>query len=152
MIWDISRARWPEFEKVINIREMREDDFSRVHELDSKAFEPIWRNSLRHIKIAFREASSATVALLNDRLIGYQISTYNPQGGHLARLAVDPEFQNMGAGTALVEDSLNRFQDRGILQVSVNTQVRNQASMVLYQKFGFEKLEEVYPVYQYNLR
>jgi ribosomal-protein-alanine N-acetyltransferase len=151
LVWDISQARWPALESKVLIREMGRDDYARVYKVDQEAFEPIWRNSLGHIKIAHQEASSATIATVDDRVVGYQISTINPQGGHLARLAVTPEFQNFGVGAALVEDLLTRFQQQGIVQVSVNTQARNQASLVLYHKFGFEKLDEVYLVYQYNL-
>jgi len=54
-------------------------------------------------------------------------------------------------GSALVEDLLDRFQREGIVQVSVNTQARNQASLELYKKFGFTRMEEIYPVYQYTI-
>jgi len=69
----------------------------------------------------------------------------------LARLAVDPHYQKSGVGSALVEDLLDRFQREGIVQVSVNTQARNQASLELYKKFGFMRMDEIYPVYQYTI-
>ncbi len=151
LVWDIAQARWPDQKENILIRSMLRDDFLRIYEIDQVSFEPIWCNSLSHIEIAYQEASSASVAMLNNRLVGYQISTINPQGGHLARLAVDPEYQKLGVGTALVEDLLDRFQRQGIVQVTVNTQARNYASLELYKKFGFEQLDEFYPVFQYNL-
>ncbi len=151
LVWDISQARWPDQKESIQVRGMLRDDFLRIYEIDQVSFEPIWRNSLSHIEIAYQEASSASVAMLNNRLVGYQISTINPQGGHLARLAVDPEYQKLGVGTALVEDLLDRFQRQGIVQVTVNTQARNYPSLELYNKFGFTQLDEFYPVFQYNL-
>ena len=151
LVWDISQARWPDQKESIQIRGMLRDDFLRIYEIDQDSFEPIWRNSLSHIEIAYQEASSASVAMLNNRIVGYQISTINPQGGHLARLAVDSEYQQLGVGTALVEDLLDRFQRQGIVQITVNTQARNHPSLELYKKFGFTLLDEVYPVFQYNL-
>ena len=151
LVWDISQACWPDQTKKVLIRDMLRDDFPRIHGIDQVSFEPIWRNSLSHLEIAYQEASSASVAMLNDRLIGYQISTINPQGGHLARLAVDPEYQKLGVGTALVEDLLDRFQRQGIVQVTVNTQARNLPSLELYKKFGFTLLDEFYPVFHYYL-
>jgi ribosomal protein S18 acetylase RimI-like enzyme len=88
---------------------------------------------------------------MNDEVVGYQISTRNPKAGHLARLAVDPIYQNQGIGSALLGDVLDRFQRQGLLQVTVNTQSENQASIELYQKLGFQQLEDIYPVYQYIL-
>ncbi len=151
LVWDISQACWPDQTKKVLIRDMLRDDFPRIHGIDQVSFEPIWRNSLSHLEIAYQESSSASGAMLNDRLIGYQISTINPQGGHLARLAVDPEYQKLGVGTALVEDLLDRFQRQGIVQVTVNTQARNLPSLELYKKFGFTLLDEFYPVFHYNL-
>ena len=151
LVWELAQARWPEQKEKVQIRGMLRDDFLRIYEIDQVSFEPIWCNSMSHIEIAYQEAFSASVATLNNRLVGYQISTINPQGGHLARLAVDPEYQKLGAGTALVEDLLDRFQRQGIVQITVNTQARNQASLELYKKFGFTLLDEFYPVLQYNL-
>ena len=151
LVWDAAHAKWPEKKEKHFVREMESEDFLRVYEIDQIAFDPIWRNSLRHIEAAFQEKISASVVVIKDQIAGYQISTINPQGGHLARLAVDPQYQKSGVGSALVEDLLDRFQREGIVQVSVNTQARNQASLELYKKFGFTRMEEIYPVYQYTI-
>jgi len=151
LVWDAAQAKWPEKKETHFIREMGREDFLRVYEIDQIAFDPIWRNTLRHIEIAFQEKISASVVIINNQIAGYQISTINPQGGHLARLAVDPQYQKSGVGSALVEDLLDRFQREGIIQISVNTQARNKASLELYKKFGFIRLDEIYPVYQYTI-
>ena len=75
----------------------------------------------------------------------------SPLGGHLARLAVRPDAQRKGIGTALVRDMLWQFERRGAERVTVNTQEDNQASLTLYQKAGFELTGESYPVFQYFL-
>jgi len=151
LVWDAAYAKWPEKTENHFIRDMERDDFLQVYEIDQIAFEPIWRNSLRHIEVAFQEKISASVVIINNRIAGYQISTINQQGGHLARLAVDPQYQKSGVGSALLENLLNHFQRDGIVQVSVNTQARNQASLELYKKFGFIRLDEIYPVYQFTI-
>ena len=152
LVWDIHLAKWAERDRRISIRSMLADDLPRVYEIDGNAFEPIWRTSPGQFKIAFNEACFATVALMDHEVVGYQISTRNPRAGHLARLAVDPIYQTKGVGSALLGDVLERFQRQGLVQVTVNTQSKNQASIELYQRFGFQRLEEVYPVYQYLIR
>ena len=84
-------------------------------------------------------------------LVGYQISTASPLGGHLARLAVCPEQQCKGIGYSLVVDTLSQFNRRGAQRVTVNTQQDNLASLSLYKKAGFRETREQYPVYQYSL-
>jgi ribosomal protein S18 acetylase RimI-like enzyme len=135
----------------IIIRPMNYDDLPATELIDRAAFKPIWRNSLEVLRIAFKQASLATVAEFEGNLIGYQISTANSFGGHLARLAVKPEFQGKGIGHTLVCDSLFHFQSKGANQVTVNTQSDNQASLKLYKNMGFVSTGEIYPVFQYRI-
>jgi len=149
--WDISQnspEAEPEFGDII-VRPMNLDDLSAVHEMDSAAFKHEWKNSQSSLELAYRQAAIATVAELDGELVGYQISTASPVGGHLARLAVLPDFQRRGIGSALVRDMLWQFERRGAERVTVNTQEDNRASLTLYQKAGFKLTGEAYPVYQY---
>jgi [ribosomal protein S18]-alanine N-acetyltransferase len=132
------------------IRPMNFDDLPGVVEVDSEAFGPIWRNSYDSLELAFRQSAVATVAEDGSGIAAYQISTANPMGGHLARLAVRPEVQGRGIGYSLLYDLLNQFQRRGAARVSVNTQQDNLASLALYQNAGFQITGELYPVYQFR--
>lgn len=131
------------------IREMRLADLEAVEAVDMKAFSLIWQNSLSSLEVAFRQAAVATVAEAGGQIVGYQISTATPVGGHLARLAVKPKFQGMGIGYGLLTDLLTQFELRGANSVTVNTQHDNLVSLALYEKAGFKRIGEEYPVYQY---
>jgi ribosomal-protein-alanine N-acetyltransferase len=133
-----------------NIRPMNLDDLAGVEEIDAAAFGSVWQNSQGSLEIAFRQAAVATVVEDEGLLIAYQISTVTPMGGHLARLAVRPEYQRNGIGKALVRDMLSQFYRRGTQTVSVNTQKDNHASISLYQKAGFKLTGEEYPLYQFS--
>lgn len=150
LVWDVTTARWPEVQKDLDLRRMEPDDISRCYQIDRAAFKPIWRNTVTQLQAAYQEASYASVIRVDGIVRGYQISTTNPQGGHLARLAVDPAYHKQGLGSQLLADLLNRFFEAGILDVSVNTQADNQASLDLYNRFGFVELPEIYPVFQYQ--
>lgn len=134
----------------VNIRPMNFDDLDVVHELDALAFGPVWRNSLESLTLAFKQSAVSTVAEDDSGILGYQISTANPMGGHLARLAVHPEAQGQGIGYGLVRDVLDQFERRGATRVTVNTQQENKISLALYEKAGFRKTNEIYPVYQFR--
>lgn len=131
------------------IRNMGLADLSQVVAVDMAAFDLVWQNSLMSLEIAFRQAAVATVAEEAGEIIGYQISTATPMGGHLARLAVIPQQQGRGVGRALVADLLAQFERRGAQVITVNTQEDNLASLSLYRKAGFNRTGEEYPVYQY---
>lgn len=133
------------------LRPMFSDDIERVHQIDSAAFVPIWRNSRDALELAYKQASIATVAELEDQVVGYQISTPTPLGGHLARLAVLPELQGKNIGFNLVSDVLQQFDRRGAQRVTVNTQIDNEVSLALYRKAGFKTSDEEYPIYQLEI-
>jgi ribosomal-protein-alanine N-acetyltransferase len=133
------------------IRSMSLDDVPSVERVDAASFAPIWQNSLANLDLAYRQAAVATVAENDGEILGYQISTAAPVGGHLARLAVLPSYQGKGIGSALVQDLLWQFRRRGAQRVTVNTQKDNLASLALYRKAGFLSTGEEYPVYQCQL-
>lgn len=151
LVWE--GATLPSIDKCpeVNLRPMNFDDLPIIHEVDTQAFELTWRISRPSLEMAFRQSAFATVAELQNRIVGYQISTAAPSSGHLARLAVLPAFQGMRIGLCLVIDLLEQFIRRGIHHVTVNTQQDNQRSLSLYARAGFRRTKEAYPVYQYKL-
>jgi len=53
------------------------------------------------------------------------------------RVAVDPAHQRLGLGRALVLDGLHWMRRRGCNRAVVNTQLRNEAALALYERLGF---------------
>ena len=134
----------------IRIRPMQEADLPAVASVDLESFGWFWHNTLDTLSRALSQAISATVAEDDSGVIGYQLSTGNPLGAHLARLGVRPEAQGRGVGSALVHELVHRV---GILpngRITVNTQEENMASMRLYRKLGFVRTGESYPVLIYS--
>ncbi len=129
--------------------DMREMD--NVLTVDHAAFAPLWQMSKAATRQAIRSASSFTVAALNGRMVGYQISTMYRDGAHLARLATIPLMQGSGIGGALMTELIGGFARRGIQHISVNTQESNTASQHLYQRYGFELTGLDMPVWTTNL-
>jgi ribosomal protein S18 acetylase RimI-like enzyme len=136
--------------RITHIRAMKSTDLPDISELDAAAFAPLWRNSHNSLEAAYYQAALATVVEDDGQLVGYQISTVGPLGGHLARLAVHPNWRTKGIGYALVCDLLAYFAQHGPQRVTVNTQEDNLTSLKLYHKAGFRLTGEVLPVYQRN--
>ena len=135
----------------VKVRTMEPEDLPAVAELDADAFLPLWQNPLPALEKALPQATAATVAEDVEGLVGYQISTANPFGAHLARLAVRPGAQKKGLGTLIVTDLIQRLKKKGIARLTVNTQSDNLASLALYKKIGFLQTGEKFPVYSYTV-
>jgi ribosomal protein S18 acetylase RimI-like enzyme len=135
----------------IRIRKMAEADLPDVEKTDAASFDPLWQNPLETLRRAYAQALYATVAESDNGIIGYQISTGGGQRAHLARLAVHPAVQGQGAGRALLKDLFVSLTYMGILRLSVNTQSDNRASLSLYQRMGFMRTGEQFPVYTFDI-
>jgi ribosomal-protein-alanine N-acetyltransferase len=134
-------------ENQVTIRSMRSFDLPAVAEVDALAFEILWQNSLPVLERAFPQAFWPSVAEYQDEVVGYQLSTRNSLGVHLARLAVRPSWQGKGLGYALVADLIQKAGKSGITHLTVNTQSDNAESLALYQKLDFRETRDRYPVY-----
>ena len=150
--WDAASGKLPEGIPLVQIRPLVQEDLEDVYRIDSVSFGPVWRHTRNQLRHALQEAEVVTGAVDDEgKLLGYQISTSGTLGGHLARLAVWPETRGRGIGKALVADLLDRFQRRGHVRVTVNTQEDNAASLEIYRQFGFVRQEPAYPVYSFRL-
>jgi ribosomal protein S18 acetylase RimI-like enzyme len=147
--WDYRQRPARPIPAGLQIRPMIAADLPAVAQIDRLAFKPLWQNSLDALILAFHKASIATVALLEEKIVGYQISTSTPINTHLARLAVDPACQRKNIGFELARDMLTTSKKINSWQVSVNTQDDNGASLALYETLGFSKTGESFPVYIY---
>ncbi len=132
----------------IRVRKMTESDLPQVEKTDAASFDPLWQNPLGTLQRAFSQSLFATVAEDTQGIIvGYQITTGGGQRAHLARLAVHPTVQGRGVGKTLLTDLFRMLTHTGVSKLTVNTQNDNGTSLTLYQKMGFIRTGEQYPVF-----
>ena len=136
----------------VRIRKMTEADLPDVTTVDHSSFDPLWHNSQETLRRALGQSLFALVAEDENGVIGYQMTTGTGTRAHLARLAVDPSVQGRGVGRMLLGDLFRRLVDNGYLKLTVNTQSDNQTSLSLYQKMGFTRTGDAYPVYTFDVQ
>jgi ribosomal protein S18 acetylase RimI-like enzyme len=132
----------------LDIRKLHKSDSAAVQALDARAFSGIWTYSLETMSLAIKLGGWSSGLFTEDQLLGYQITTFSPFGAHLARIAIEPEMQNLGYGKLLVIDAIQNARQRGYGKLSVNTQADNKRSQHLYQSLDFKPADQIYPVYQ----
>jgi GNAT superfamily N-acetyltransferase len=125
-------------EPPLRIREVSVTEMDSIAALDAMAFAPIWHHDRAALESASRQAATFTVLENGHDMLGYQLSTWHMDSGHLARLAVRPDRQGQGLGAALVGGMLRFFAERNVHTITVNTQADNTASRRLYGRLGFE--------------
>ena len=109
---------------------------------DAAAFDDFWRFDA----FALREASRATprshirVAPTRPEARGYGLFGRAGIAGYVQRLAVAPDAQGLGFGSALLGDGLRWLRAHGARRVYVNTQDDNARALELYVRSGFTQL------------
>jgi len=126
------------------------DEVDQVWQIDQQCFDPIWRFPHESIEKGLRVSGISTKIIKSGEMVGYQISNYNYDHLHLARLAVIPEFRRKGYARQLVIDLFMRAIEHYISDISVNTQTDNHASLELYRDLGFEMGNQKIAIYCYQ--
>jgi len=133
----------------LDIRPALVEELPALAEMEAAAFEPRWRHSAQSLYLAWRQSLSFDVATLDGRPVGFQFSTGGNGNAHLARMTVDPQWQGLGIGGALMAQALEGYRQRKVRTVTLNTQEDNLVSQQLYGRFGFRPTGQKYPVWSY---
>lgn len=150
LIWKVSAPKKERANTSFRIRMMTKRDLPAVVQVDHLAFSSPWQISEKGLLAGYEQAAVAMIAENKHGIIGYQISTAMNDSAHLARLAVIPEYQNCGIGTALVNALQAYCFRKGLRVLTVNTQANNLASLHLYTKLGFHPTGEKYPLFLFE--
>jgi ribosomal protein S18 acetylase RimI-like enzyme len=124
----------------IVLRRVRRSEWERVAEVDGQAFAPLWRLHATGIGEARRATPSNRMRVASDasdRAIGYGVAGRSGLQGYIQRVAVAPEAEGRGVGSALVVDGLRWLRARGATTALINTQFDNERALRLYLRLGF---------------
>jgi ribosomal protein S18 acetylase RimI-like enzyme len=146
----------------IDVHDVRDDEHAAVLDIAGRAFQfsrfhldPLIPRSLAHavkrewIANYLRGARGERllVATVNGRAVGFLAVLAAEIEGKQARVidlvAVAPEAQGLGAGTALVS-AFARVASAGSDRLRVGTQVANATSLRLYGRMGFQIVHSAY--------
>ena len=113
--------------------------------MDIAAFDAGWDLDIAGIRDACRATPAHRIRLAvtaTDEPAGYMITGRSGSTGFVQRLAVKPEHQGQGVGTALLQDGLRWLARHRVHEVLVNTHLDNGRALHLYERWGFRRLDE----------
>lgn len=145
---DVPARRTPE--RDVRTRRVLRRDRERVLAIDRAAFDPFWRLDADALEDAVR-ATPSTRFRMDREGRGYALTGRAGDRGYLQRLAVDPEVQGGGLGSALVVDGLWWLRRWRVREALVNTQISNERAVALYERLGFRRRTEGLAVLELEL-
>lgn len=121
-----------------NIRRARLEDIPAIADNDRASFDVIWWHSAATLAHILQTVAHFVVAELDDRVVGHTFCDVYGGHGHLIRLVVHPAYQRLGIGEQLLRESLLYQIARGAYPLTLNTQVDNATSQMLYRRYGYQ--------------
>lgn len=110
--------------------------------LDTRTFDEFWQLNNDGLQDALDATPTSRIRIIRGAdagpsIVGYAVGGRAGSQGFLQRLAVDPDAEGQGLGSALVDDTLQWMRRRGATVAWVNTQETNKRALGLYLHLGF---------------
>ena len=122
----------------VRLRRARAVDLSACAQVDRRAFGPEPSFDRHDLAAALDATDRSRLRVVRESdVTAFAVTGRAGRRGYLQRLAVDPQLQGRGAGTALVLDALRWCQSHGARRVVVNTSTENIRALSLYRGLGF---------------
>jgi len=130
----------------VRLRPARASDLDAVAAIDRASLPPLWHCPRPMLEALLQLSTRFTVAEVERRLVGYEVSHQESGEGQVVRLAVLPEVRRQGIATRMIAEALDVFRRSRVRRVVLNTQQDNVPAQAFYERCGFQRTGEVFPV------
>lgn len=122
----------------IEIRRLSLTDLAAIEGIEQRAYRTPWSRSMFASELA-KQTSICLGAFEGDQLIGYIVNSRYVDAWHVMNVAVDPDFQQRGIATRLLERLFELTADDDGRGYTLEVRVSNKDAIRLYEKLGFER-------------
>ena len=129
----------------IEIREFEKKYLDDVIKIEAKCFKPSWHQKKEDfLKQANKPLSLFSVAVSQEKAVGYLQITAFDNLGYLGRVAVSPGYQGNGIGTKFTLKAMKWFEKNNVKNVRLRSPLADLPAHNLYRKFGFSEIGTEY--------
>ncbi|ATU91950.1 GNAT family N-acetyltransferase [Phyllobacterium zundukense] len=137
---------------MVVIRRATEADIAAIAAIGSRAwasnvfsFEPELPGMRAHVEQAFREFAEASyrdvlVAVADETVLGW--GAREEDNDYISDLWVEPVVQGQGIGSSLLRALMSAIAEAGYTKARIGTHARNVGAIRLYQREGFDIVEQ----------
>jgi ribosomal-protein-alanine N-acetyltransferase len=125
----------------VTVRDMLPADIPAVHELEVRLF-PVdaWPLQMFVDELAQPETRRYLIAEAPDGIVGYAGLMCIEPIADVQTIAVVPEYEGRGIGSALLTELISEGRRRGAADVLLEVRADNPRAQQLYRRFGFEQI------------
>ncbi|NIM20401.1 MAG: ribosomal protein S18-alanine N-acetyltransferase [Candidatus Latescibacteria bacterium] len=117
---------------------MRVSHLPEVLAIESEVFFTPWTEGMFRQELSRGWVSRVYVALLEERVVGYEIAWFVEDSVHLVNIAVAQSLRRRKIGSVLLENILDEAIGEGKRHVTLEVRKSNRAAQAFYRSFGFE--------------
>ena len=123
----------------VTIEPMRRRHLRRVVDIEHSVHPKPWSSGVfsSELDLARRGERHYVVAKVMGEVAGYAGSMYVVDEAHVTNIAVAPEFRRRGVARSLLLELASRAVERGMVSLTLEVRVGNEAAQGLYREFGF---------------
>ena len=121
---------------MISYEEMNAAHIPAVARLEKENFSLPWSENVLHSELS-NPLALWLVAMDEGEVVGYVGAQIVPDEADMMNLAVDEKYRRMGIGKALVDQLVERLQERCVRSLTLEVRVSNLPAISLYESMGF---------------
>ena len=106
--------------------------------IDSISFSESWSEK-SYLEMAENKIYSFFKEEVNDKIAGFIVLMDVVDAAEIIRVAVLPEYREMGIGTKLIEKAVEEIMKKGMKNIFLEVRESNSNAIKLYNKSGFEE-------------
>lgn len=135
------------------LRDFRDSDFDRLHEIDQGCFPPGIAYTRRELSYYMTLRGAFTLVAetnsTNPEIAGFIVGQKHPRGmGHIVTIDAVSKFRRHGLGTLLMTTVEERLRAGGCDAIILETAVDNMPAIKFYKKLGYFVLKTLPRYYQ----
>jgi len=121
----------------VRITDMRRRHLRGVLRIEHQVYPRPWSVGLFMSELALRSSRAYIVARVGPTVVGYAGLLTALEEGHVTTLAVDPAWQRHQIGTRLLAHLSREAIGMGVVALTLEVRVTNEAAKALYSRFGY---------------
>jgi ribosomal-protein-alanine N-acetyltransferase len=124
----------------VKLKQMSESHLADVLAIERRVFDTPWTPEMFRQEIRGVFGSRATVALIDDWVVGYQIAWFIEDEVHLVNIAVEEGSRSRGIGALMLNQLIDEAlsQDKHIITLEVRAS--NSGAQAFYRRFLFRTI------------
>jgi ribosomal-protein-alanine N-acetyltransferase len=125
----------------VTLRDMTPDDVTAVEVLERRLF-PVdaWPMQMFFDELAQIDTRRYVVAEADGQIVAYAGLMCIEPIADIQTIAVVPEFEGRGIGSAILTELIEEARRRGAVEVLLEVRADNPRAQALYVRFGFEQI------------